>query len=97
MPSDLITGFLIRDLRNASLFEGILVGASSISPTYTIEGRVDEFYEKDGEDGWKAVLSLRITLASEKSGETSPFVIFQRQYKAERLSIGNIQKPWQKR
>jgi len=88
LPSDLVTGFLIRDLRNAPLFEGILEGVSSISPPYMIEGRVDEFYEKDEEDGWKAVLSLSITLTAEKPGETSPFVIFQRQYKTERVCPG---------
>jgi ABC-type uncharacterized transport system auxiliary subunit len=54
---------------------------------YIIEIRIDEFHEKDEEDGWKAVLSITITLIAEKNIKK---VIFQKQYQEEeKLSIRN--------
>ena len=80
-PGDLVTYYLTRDLRS-SLFSTAFSSNSSCSSTYIINGTVDEFFEQDGNDIWKAVLSINITLMLKNEPDISKSVLMQKQYSA---------------
>jgi len=47
-----------------------------------LEGTVDEFFEWDTEENWKAVLSISITLMADTEPDISKRIIFQQSYRA---------------
>jgi cholesterol transport system auxiliary component len=80
-PGDLVTYFLARDMRKSDLFKAVLTYDTAFSSSHAIEGIVDEFYERDGEDGlWEAVIAASITLVSEDEPDISKRVLFQKKY-----------------
>jgi ABC-type uncharacterized transport system auxiliary subunit len=80
-PGDMVTDYLVRDLRNSGLFRAIFSYNDSIKTQYLLEGQVDEFLEVNERDGRKAVLSLNVTFLDMKRKEIWDRVIFQRDYK----------------
>jgi ABC-type uncharacterized transport system auxiliary subunit len=80
-PGDMITCFLSRDLKNSSLFKAIFDPGSGFSSTHVISGTVDEFFEQDEKDSWKAVLSVSIVLFKENETDISKRILFQKRYK----------------
>jgi cholesterol transport system auxiliary component len=80
-PGDMVTDYLVRDLRNSGLFRAIFSYNDSKEPRYLLEGQVDEFLEVNEKDGRKAVLSLNVTFLDLKKKELLDRVIFQRDYK----------------
>ena len=79
-PGDLVTSFLSRDLRESGLFKAVLLFNSKIKPTIIIDGTVDEFYEYDAVEDWRAVLSLTITLIKEDEPDISKRIMLQKSY-----------------
>jgi ABC-type uncharacterized transport system auxiliary subunit len=82
-PGDLATYFLARDMKETGLFAAVLPFESRIPASYVLEGSVDEFYEKDLDEAWKAVLSIGITLMAENEPDMSRKILFQKTYHAE--------------
>ena len=82
-PGDLVTYFLARDMRKSNLFKAVLTYDTGFSSSHAIEGIVDEFYEQDEKDLWKAVLSVSITLVKEGEPDVSKRVLFQKKYIAK--------------
>jgi cholesterol transport system auxiliary component len=82
-PGDMVTFFLTRDMRESGLFEAILPYESRLAATYALDGSVDEFFEKDKEDHWMAVVSIGVTLTVEKEPDTIKKIIYQKSYRAE--------------
>jgi ABC-type uncharacterized transport system auxiliary subunit len=80
-PGDMVTDYLVRDLRNSGLFRAIFSYHDSKETRYLLEGQVDEFLEVNERDGRKAVLSLNVTFLDLKKKEILDRVIFQRDYK----------------
>lgn len=80
-PGDMVTDYLVRDLRNSGLFRAIFSYNDSKETRYLLEGQVDEFLEVNEKDGRKAVLSLNVTFLDLKKKEILDRVIFQRDYK----------------
>jgi len=79
-PGDFVTYFLARDLKQSSLFKGVFALNSRVPASHFIEGTVDEFFERDGNDLWEAVLSVSITLMAENEPDISKRVLFQKHY-----------------
>jgi len=82
-PGDLATHFLVRDMKETLLFAAVVSYESRSPASYVLEGSVDEFYEKDLDEAWKAVLSIGITLMTENEPDTSRKILFQKTYHAE--------------
>ncbi len=80
-PGDLVAYFLSRDIRASGLFSAVIENDSKLQSSYLIEGSVDEFYERDAEDKWEAVLSIGITLMAEREPDISKRIIFQKTYR----------------
>ncbi len=81
-PGDLVTYYLARDLERSRLFQGAFAVKSRISPTHVVQGTVDEFYEYDDADAWRAVLSVSITFMRSVEPDVSRRILFQQQYAA---------------
>ena len=69
-PGDLITHLLGRDMRHSGLFLAVLPSDSKLQSTHLLECIVDEFFEWDMDESWKAVLSVAITLTSQNGLDT---------------------------
>ncbi|MGD2149079.1 MAG: ABC-type transport auxiliary lipoprotein family protein [Desulfobacterales bacterium] len=82
-PGALVTHILNRDIRFSRLFKATLTADSRFISSYMLEGTVDEFFEWDMEETWKAVLSLSITLMDEKEIEAGEKILFQKTYREE--------------
>jgi cholesterol transport system auxiliary component len=80
-PGDMVTDYLVRDLRNSGLFRAVFSYNDSQETRYLLEGQVDEFLEVSEKEGRKAVLSLNVTFLDLKKRDTAEKVIFQRDYK----------------
>ena len=80
-PGDMVTDYLVRDLRNSGLFRAIFSYNDSKETRYLLEGQVDEFLEVNEREGRKVLLSLNVTFLDLKKKEILDRVIFQRDYK----------------
>ena len=81
-PGDLVSDYLARDMRHSGLFRAVVQEASTIPPTHILEGSVDEFFEWNDEDGWKAVLSVTSALVNARETDLSKKIVFQRTFRA---------------
>lgn len=80
-PGNMVTDYLLRDLRNSGLFKAALPYGSSGKSRFLLEGGVEEFQETDKPDGWQAALTLNITLLDLSRQELPQRVIFQKNYR----------------
>ena len=79
-PGDLVSYYLSRDIKHSSLFNTVFNSNSNHSSTHKLYGTVDEFFEQDGNDIWKAILSINITLISNSESDISKSVLMQKRY-----------------
>ena len=56
-PGYLVTDYLLRDLREARLFNAVFGPDSTGKYRFLLEGGVEDFQELDEPDGWKAALA----------------------------------------
>lgn len=81
-PGELVTDFLLRDLRHSGLFKAVFGYDRTARTRFQLEGAVEEFQEVDAGDAWTAVLALNITLLDTTQEEITQRVIFQKNYRA---------------
>jgi ABC-type uncharacterized transport system auxiliary subunit len=81
-PGDMITSLLNRDIRYSELFKTVTPYDSQYGSQFSLGGEVEEFYEWDTEEGWKAVLSLNISLISVNERDVNKRVLYQKGYRA---------------
>jgi ABC-type uncharacterized transport system auxiliary subunit len=79
-PSHMVTDFLLRDLRNSRLFQGVFGYQQYGIGRFKVEGAVQQFAEVDDPDGWKAVLTVSVTLLDLDEAEVTKRVILQKTY-----------------
>jgi ABC-type uncharacterized transport system auxiliary subunit len=80
-PGALVTALLSRDIKNSGLYKAVLNPDSRFSSSFMIEGSVDEFFEWDTRDAWKAILSVSIVLMEKNKIDISNRVLFQKTYR----------------
>ena len=83
-PPLVVTWLLERDLKSAAFCRSVIGSDSFMPATHVLEGTVDEFFEDDAENGWQAVLTLSLTLATTHSGKSGPRILLQRRYSARK-------------
>jgi ABC-type uncharacterized transport system auxiliary subunit len=81
-PGQLVTDFLLRDLRQSGLFKAIFAYDRTVKTRFQLEGAVEEFQEVDTGDVWTAVLAVNITLLDTTKEEITQRVLFQKNYRA---------------
>jgi len=80
-PGYLVTDYLLRDLRNSGLFQGVFGPDSSGKCRFKLEGGVAEFQELDEPGNWQAALALTVTLLDTSQEELPQRVVFQKNYR----------------
>jgi len=81
-PGDLVTYYLSRDFKHLGFFQAVTPYDSRVEPSLILEGSVDEFYERDSEDGWKAVLTVSTVLLAHPEPDVSKRILFQKTFHA---------------
>lgn len=81
-PADLVTDYLLRDLRSAGMFRGVFNHRSSEPSRYLLAGDVEEFREYEDEEGRWAEVSLSATLLDSARQEMPDRLLFQKNYRA---------------
>jgi len=80
-PGAIVTTLLNRDIKNSGLFKAVLDPGSRFSPSYMIEGTVDEFFEWDTQNAWKAILTVSIILTEKNNNDIKNRILFQKTYR----------------
>ncbi|MGE5842702.1 MAG: ABC-type transport auxiliary lipoprotein family protein [Deltaproteobacteria bacterium] len=83
-PGDLVTYYLSRDFKHAGLFKTVAPFDSRVEPSLVMEGSVDEFFEWDSEEGWKAVLTVSTVLLRHPEPDLSKRIVFQKTFHADK-------------
>jgi ABC-type uncharacterized transport system auxiliary subunit len=81
-PGDMIASLLNRDIRHSGLFKTVIPYDSQYGSQFSLGGEVEEFFEWDTEEGWKAVLSLSISLILVSESDVNKKILFQKGYRA---------------
>jgi ABC-type uncharacterized transport system auxiliary subunit len=93
-PGEMVTDFLVRDLRQSGLFRAVFSHNGTQETRYLLEGQVNEFLESKDKDGLNAILSLNITFFDLSKKEITEKVVFQRDYRyaepLERETYGGL-------
>ena len=82
-PGDMVTDYLLRDLRHSGGFRAVLGYDDAGEGRYGLNGTVVEFLEVDGDGGPRARLSVDATLLDNSQREITKRVVFQKTYTAE--------------
>ncbi len=82
-PGELVSDYLIRDLRQANLFRAVTSYHEITETRYVLRGTVEKFLEVDEKGGSKAVLGINVTLLDMTKKEISQQVVFQKNYRSE--------------
>jgi ABC-type uncharacterized transport system auxiliary subunit len=82
-PADMVTDFLLRDLRNSGTFKAVLSYDEPGECRYGVTGSVIAFLEMDGSDGPRALLSIDAILLDTREREITKRVVFQKTYRVE--------------
>ena len=80
-PGAIVTTMLNRDIKNSGLFKAVLDSGSRFSSSYMIEGTVDEFFEWDTQNAWKAILTVSIILTEKNKNDIKNRILFQKTYR----------------
>jgi ABC-type uncharacterized transport system auxiliary subunit len=84
-PADLVTFFLARDIRQSGLFKAVFSPGSRFGATHIIDGTVAEFWEKNSEKSWQAVVAVNITLMKSSAADMEKKMIFQKGYQLKQF------------
>jgi ABC-type uncharacterized transport system auxiliary subunit len=81
-PGDMVSDYLVRDLRDSGLFKAVFSFRDMEDARFIIEGSVDEFLEID--DGGKrtAAMTLSVTMLDVSQAGLSNRLLFQKKYHA---------------
>jgi ABC-type uncharacterized transport system auxiliary subunit len=80
-PADLVTEFVLRDMRSAGVSGSVLSYEDGGDARFVLEGRVEEFIEIDeGEKSWASlVVYVKVSDSSGKTGDKR--IILEKSYK----------------
>jgi cholesterol transport system auxiliary component len=84
-PGAIVTTLLKRDIKNSGLFKAVLDPGSRFSSSHMIEGTVDEFFEWDTQNEWKAILTVSIILTEKNKNDINNRILFQKTYRKSEI------------
>ncbi len=80
-PADLVTGYLLRDLKKSAAFKAVFSHLDQQEGRFILEGGVEEFLEVDEKDQRQAVLVLNVTLLDSSFKDLPRRILFQKRYR----------------
>lgn len=81
-PGDMVSDYLLRDLRNSGLFKAVFSFRDLEDARYVLEGSVDEFLEIDTDDTRTAAMTISVTLFDFSRTGTPNRLLFQKKFQA---------------
>jgi ABC-type uncharacterized transport system auxiliary subunit len=81
-PGDMVSDYLLRDLRNSGLFRAAFSFRDLEDARYILEGSVDEFLEIDDAGKRTAAITLSVTLFDFSREGLANRLLFQKKYQA---------------
>jgi|UniRef100_A0A7C5AMY0 ABC-type uncharacterized transport system auxiliary subunit len=81
-PGAMVTDLLIRDLREAGMFQAVLRREGTGEGRFRLEGGVEEIQEVDTPGTWQAALTISVTLVDLESPEVHRRVVFHKTFRA---------------
>jgi len=82
-PGDMVTDYLVRDLRDSGMFAGVFSYREMEAATFTLEGGVEDFLEVDSGKTGTALLNLNVTLIDTRQADITKRLLFQKNYRVE--------------
>ncbi len=82
-PGDLVSDFLLRDLRKCGLFKGVLSYDASEPARFVLEGSIEDFFESDEGPSSRAVFTVNVLMLDDKKKEPAQKLFFQKTYRLE--------------
>lgn len=79
-PGDMVSDYLLRDLRNSGLFQAVFSFRDYEDARFVIQGGVEEFLEADDGERGNAVLSLSVTLTDTSHPSFPNRLVYQKKY-----------------
>jgi ABC-type uncharacterized transport system auxiliary subunit len=79
-PAQMVTSYLIRDLRSSELFRAVLSFRSMEPARYLLTGEVEEFLELDTGEKAEARLTVQLILWDSRNDDVSGRVLLQKRY-----------------
>ena len=80
-PGDLVTDYLLRDLRNSGIFRAVFSYRDAETTRFILKGGIEEFLELDEQNSAKAMLSISVALLDLSEKEITRKVLFQKGYR----------------
>ena len=80
-PADLVSDYLLHDLREGGMFQGVFNHSSNESGRYLLAGDVEEFREYIDQEDHLAIVSLNVTLLDTNRPALPDRILFQKNYR----------------
>lgn len=80
-PGDMVSDFLLRDLRSSKIFRAVFSYRDLEDARYVIEGSIEEILERDEAKSRSAVLTVNVTLLDLSRTGMENRVLFQKEYR----------------
>ena len=84
-PADMTADTLLRDMQASGLFRAVFSRYTVEETRFLLQGGINDFYLRIGENGKIAVISMEITLKDFLRQETTKRIVFQKKYSREEL------------
>jgi len=82
-PGDMVTDYLIRDLRATDIFPAVFSYRDIEKTRFVVEGGIEEFLETKEKDNWKTVLKTSVSFIDGSQKELTKRIVFQKRYHFE--------------
>jgi ABC-type uncharacterized transport system auxiliary subunit len=79
-PGDMVTDYLLRDMRSSGLFRAVFSYRDTEDGRYLLQGNVEDFLEVNDGNGRRAVITVHVSLLDVSQKEITRRVLFQKKY-----------------
>jgi len=80
-PGDMVSDFLLRDMRRTSLFKGVFSYYNNERARFVLDGTVEEFFESDEGATANAVFAVNATVIDKGGKGLENQILFQKTYR----------------
>jgi cholesterol transport system auxiliary component len=82
-PADMIADILLRDMQESGLFRAVFSRYAAEETRFIIQGGINDFFLRVGDNGKVAVIAMEITLKDSQQKEATKRILFQKKYSRE--------------
>ena len=79
-PGDMVTDYLLRDMRSSGLFRAVFSYRDAEDGRYLLQGNIEDFLEVSDAGGRRAVITVHVSLLDVSQKEITKRVLFQKKY-----------------